>query len=703
MKDSVYTYIKEKHPNYRGILDHFDAVPEAEIRADLLLLELDGAIDKVKDRYYTAADLNMIPGTVTAIRDRFAFASVAEDEDVYIPISCLKNAFLDDRVLLRRVSEPWMDREEYEVVKIVRRARKELVGEVRIYGGIKTLHAEKIARPDFLFLIHDQALPVQRNQIVRARIGKITMQTAVLEVLEIIGNKNDVGVDVARIILANNAPLRFPEETVAALSAIPEEVSLAECAGREDFSSHMIVTIDGEDAKDFDDAVEVQKEGNCYRIGVHIADVAHYVQENSPLDKEALNRATSLYVQDRVVPMLPFELSNGICSLNPHVRRLTTSCIFTVDSRGKILESRIVKGVICSAHRLTYTYVNQFLEKDRNEKKSFTPLEKMLIELEEASAIIRKRRRKAGSVELSSSELTFSLGDDGVPTAVGKRVQRTGERLIEDLMICANEIVASTIERMKLPMVYRVHGKPKAKKMEAFQRIASAKGYPCDIDPLKCRPADLAKYLASVNDPEDREILSSLLLRCMAKAKYSVQNEKHFGLASASYTHFTSPIRRYPDLMVHRLIDRYLVQGERKVDASFSGELAQRAYLSSVRERRALTIERAVEGLLCAKYMQNHLGEAYPARIVSMVNTGMFVEIPCGIQGLLPFDSVPGDFYVFDEATYRAYGTRKGKVFSLGDRLQVMVCSVDIDHGQVGFALTGKVVRKGGKRDGRRH
>ena len=704
MKETVKKWILEHHPTDLELIAEFG---EETVRREISRGEEEGETEKIRDRYYLTSELNLIPGTIVSMKDRFAFATVGEEEEVYISINNLKNAFLDDRVLLKKISNRFDKREEFEVVKVIFRARKELVGEVKVFGATKTLSTEKIAHSGYLFLIREGKIGVSRGQIARCKILKISAQTAVVEPIEILGDKNDVGVDVARIVLSNNAPLEFPSEVKAEVKRIPSIVSEKETTGREDFRDRLIVTIDGEDAKDFDDAVEVRKEGKIYHVGVHIADVAHYVKEGSALDKEALNRATSLYVRDRVVPMLPFELSNGICSLNPQADRLVTSCLFDVDETGRIVSSKIVKGVIRSAHRLTYTYVNRFLNEESETKSSLTPLEQMLKSLSEVASLIRKRRRKRGGLELASTELVFRMREDGFPSDVRKRKTDVGEQLIEDLMIAANEVVASTIEKKKLPMVFRIHDHPKAKKMESFQRLSLYKGYPCDVDPLTCTPSELSDYLKTISDPSDKEILSGLLLRCLAKAKYSVENRKHFGLASDSYTHFTSPIRRYPDLMVHRLIDRYLVDKNTKVNDDFKEDLERRAALSSQRERRALNIERSVEALLCAKYMSEHLGEEYDATVVSMTAQGLFVEIENGIQGFLPFESLPGDYYIFDEATYRAFGTRKGKTFSLGDRIRIICCNADIERGQVTFALLKKrrsdSENKKGKSNGRKH
>lgn len=688
MLDKILNYIKDTHPTYNQIISFF-GIDNEIINKNLLELEEQGFIDKIKNEYYLTSQLNLVPATIVSIKDKFAFGNVSEDEDCYIAIQNLKNAFLDDRVLLKKISNAY-EKDEYEVIKVTKRARKELVGEVKLYGSSKILFVDKIAQPSFLFLLNEGKFSVHNGQIVRAKIKKITSQSAVLDVIEILGDKTDVGMDVARIILFNNAPLNFPSEVIEEIKNIPSEVNKEDLVNREDYRDHLIVTIDGEDAKDFDDAVEVCKVDDIYYVGVHIADVSYYVKENSAIDKEALNRATSLYVRDRVVPMLPFELSNGICSLNPHVDRLVTSCLFSIDEQGHILTTHICKGVINSKHRLTYTYVNEFLNKTRYEKNEYNDLEKMLISLQEVSSIIRKQREKNGGLDLSSTELNFVLDQEGTPLEVKKRVQDVGEKLIEDLMIKANEVVASTIEKMDLPMVYRIHENPKAKKLETFMRISLAKGYPLSVDPLKVTPLEISKYLNNIEE-NDKKILSSLLLRCLAKAKYSIQNKKHFGLASKSYTHFTSPIRRYPDLIVHRLINKYIVNNNKTCSDEEKAHLATEAQLCSTRERRALVIERTVESLLSCKYMMNYLGNEFVSKIVSMSNAGLFVEIENGIQGLIPFESIYGDYFIFDEETYRAYGVRKGKEFHLGDEVKVICTNVDLQKYQITFALLNKM------------
>lgn len=697
MIKKIVDFIQTHHPSYSEIMDCFSHENIDIIKETILKLEQTGQIEKIKDKYYLSKELNLIPATIASIKDKFSFATINDEQDVYIDNDDLKNAFVGDCVLLKKISTKYDRREQFEVVKVVKRNRDIIVGEVKIRAGIKTLSVEKIANPSITFLIQEKSIIVNNNQIIRAAVKKISNRICVVEPIEIIGDKNDIGVDVSKIILSNNAPLVFPEEVKKEVICIPSMVNNEERQSRVDFTDHLIVTIDGDDAKDFDDAVEVSLVEDIYYVGVHIADVAHYVKEGSAIDKEALNRSTSLYVQDRVVPMLPFELSNGICSLNPKELRLVTSCLFSIDRSGKILTKQICKGVIASKHRLTYNYVNNFLNNERLKKESYSELEQMLINLKDAADIIRKTRQKNGGLELLSTELSFKLNDKGYPYEVSKRKQDVGERLIEDLMIKANEIVSETIEKLDLPMIYRIHDKPRAKRIEQFKLLSEFKGYPCNFDSLNCSPKDISKYLDSITDTSDKTILSGLLLRCLAKAKYSPQNKKHFGLASNSYTHFTSPIRRYPDLIVHRLIDKYIIDNNRIAIDEDKAKIASICEITSDHERRALTIERSVDDLLCAKYMADKLGNEYFGIIVSMTQQGMFIELENGIQGYIPFESIAGDYYIFDEETYRATGIRKGKTFVLGQSVQVVVCNVDIDHSQITFNLISQAKKKNSK------
>ena len=415
---------------------------------------------------------------------------------------------------------------------------------------------------------------------------------------------------------------------------------------------------------------------------------------------------------DRVVPMLPFELSNGICSLNPHVDRLTTSCIFKMDPYGNILSSRITKGVIKSKARLTYTYVNEVLQK-KNKLRFGEEVDKLIYLLNEVSTKLRKKRKARGALDLESTEIKFICDSNGEPIGVEKRVQQDGEKLIEDLMIAANEIVSETIESMGLSFIYRIHEKPKSKKMENFMKMSEHLGYKCNFSSLKVSPKELQKLMENVEDESQKKIMSMMMLRSLAKARYFSQNLGHFGLASSSYTHFTSPIRRYPDLLVHRLLDLYLVEGKVENNKILKEEIDYIAENSSIKERNAITIEREVEDLVSAKYMAKKIGNQYKGFINGMISSGFFVELDNGIDGFVEFDDISDDYYVYDETYMSAFGVRKGKEFSLGDEVEVIVNKVSIEESRITFSLisnqkTNKIVvhkktKKGGKKNGRRN
>ncbi len=682
MKERILELLKKHSLPLKVLLEFFG--DNNETLEALGQLEDEGKIVKVRKNYYLPEQLNLVRGKIISVKEGFAFANIGEEEDVYISSFNLNGAILDDEVYLKKISG--FRKAEYEVYSIVKRNKNILVGEILEYNKYFYLDVKGIASKDSVFIIDKTSIPLTKGKIASCRIIRQSRETYFLEVISILGGANDKGVDITKIIYSYNASIDFSEEVRNQVKTIPSEVTSEELEGREDFRDHVIVTIDGDDAKDFDDAVEVERCAEGYIVGVHIADVAHYVTEGSPLDKEALSRGTSIYVADRVVPMLPFELSNGICSLNPNVDRLVTSCIFTVDCYGNILNSRITKGVIRSHARLTYNYVNKLLNKEKIENRFPREIDDLIYLLNEVSRKIRKNRSARGSIDLETTEIKFVLDNKGQPVDVIKRTQGDGEKLIEDLMIAANEQVAETIEAMGLPFIYRIHEQPKAKKMEAFMSLAMHLGEKTDFDPLTVKPLELANFIRNVNDETKKKILSMMLLRSLAKARYADYNKHHFGLASTSYTHFTSPIRRYPDLLVHRLIDRYLVKGNIDTNATFEEQIAYIAENCSIYERRAISIEREVDDLESAKYMSLHIDEEFKGYINGMTNKGFFVELDNGINGFVDFMDL-ADMYTFNETYMCATGAFSKKSISLGDIVSIKVKAVDIDTHKITFSL----------------
>lgn len=685
MEERILQLLKKHALSRKVILEFFSDERETNRALDNLVSK--GEIVFYNHKFYLPFMLRLVKGKITAIKDRYSFAIIeGQEEDGYISNTNLNGAFIDDEVYLRR--EYSNGYEAYEVISIIKRGRRQIVGEIYSQDGKFFLQTKDLAQKDLLFVVNKTEVSLFDGYIVTCVINNKTKDKVFVDVVSIIGHKNDPGVDIERIIRNHDADIEFPLEVREQLKSIPSSLQEEDYVGREDFRDRLIVTIDGEDAKDFDDAVEVERTPNGYLIGVHIADVAHYVTYDSPLDKEALSRGTSIYVTDRVVPMLPVELSNGICSLNPHVDRLTTSCIFEIDNFGNVLNSRITQGVINSKARLTYTYVNK-LFKHELEKNEHFPVEvdQMLFILNEAARKIRKRRNRLGAINLESTELKFICDEQGLPIDIVKRKQDQGEELIEDLMICANEVVSQTIENMKLPFAYRIHEQPKSKKIEMFMMLSTHLGYKCNFSPLNVSPKELADHINKIEDIDKKEILSMMLLRSLAKAKYEDENKGHFGLASESYCHFTSPIRRYPDLLVHRLINRYLVENNISFNKDFEDEVRFICENSSIKERRALSIEREVNDLESAKYMKDKVGNIYSGMINGMNTNGMFVELNNGINGFIDFETLDDDFYVFEERVMSAFGRRTNRRYQLGDKVKVMVVMVDVESYQINFLL----------------
>ena len=524
-----------------------------------------------------------------------------------------------------------------------------------------------------------------QGDLCSGKIVNVNRDFIYVTIEKVLVRANEVGGDISSILAMNDAPLSFPESAMDEAKKMPQEVSPEERIGREDFRDHLVVTIDGDDAHDFDDAVEGKKVLNGYEVTVHIADVTHYLKKNHPLDDEAYLRGTSIYVADRVVPMLPFELSNGICSLNPNVDRLTLSVTMQVDGMGHVFSTRIQEGVIRSKARLTYKEVNGFL---RGEDKEWPDeLKEMLSVLSECAKKVRKRRTMQGAMELESTELKFRLDEKGTPVEVLKCEQGESEKMIEDLMILANCAVARELKRNKIPVLYRIHEFPPQAKIEVLRdylkKMSLIASFPRTQDITGARLND---FLSSISDKEMRKSVSTMILRSMAKARYSPEEEGHFGLAEMDYCHFTSPIRRYPDDIIHRLVKDYLIGGKKVDSESFVSKLEEEGAHLSRMEIRADEIEREVDDLESAKYMANHIGELFHGRVSGFIKRGMFIELDNGIEGFLSFHCMHGDNFRYDEKSFRAFGKRTEISFALGTPIDVTMMAARPEEGQIDFA-----------------
>lgn len=508
-------------------------------------------------------------------------------------------------------------------------------------------------------------------------------------VKQVIGHKNDPGMDILSIVVSNGIPTKFPDDVLAEADQVPDTINEKDLVGRRDLREQLIVTIDGEDAKDLDDAVTVKKLANGnYFLGVHIADVSNYVTEGSQLDREAYERGTSVYLTDRVIPMIPQRLSNGICSLNPHVPRLTMSCEMEIDPNGQVVSHDIFPSVIQTTERMTYTAVNQILEEqDEQVMERYKQLVPMFQEMQELHQILEEMRIRRGAISFEDREAKILVEPDGQPTDILLRSRGVGERLIESFMLAANETVAEHFNKRNFPFIYRIHEQPKEEKMQRFFDFASALGIVVRGTKGTITPKDLQKVIENVEDKPESAVINTMLLRSMQQARYSEDNFGHYGLAAEYYTHFTSPIRRYPDLIVHRLIRSYGQDPSEANQTYWENELPEIAEHSSKMERRAVEAEREVDAMKKAEYMMDKVGEEFEGIISSVVKFGLFIELPNTIEGLIHINELKQDYFHFIENHLALVGERTGLTFKIGQKVRVKVIKADPEERAIDFEL----------------
>lgn len=504
---------------------------------------------------------------------------------------------------------------------------------------------------------------------------------------QIIGHKDDPGVDILSILLQKDINPIFSEETMKEADAIPNQVMAYMKKGRKDLTAETIITIDGDDSKDFDDAISISKENDGYVLGVHIADVSYYVQADSFLDGEARRRGTSTYVIDRVVPMLPHILSNGICSLNPHEERLTLSISIKVDFNGKVVDYEVFESFIKSKYRMTYNNVNKILANDEKLINKYSDIYPMLINMNDCADLIRNQRYMKGSIDFDKDEAVIEVNKNGVPINITRRIRGESERIIEDFMILANEIVAKHLRYQSIPALYRVHEPVLNKKIEEFRRVSTLMGHPFKVKGSNIKPIDIQKYLNGVKDSDDYPVISTLMLRTMQKARYDFKPLGHFGLALDDYLHFTSPIRRYPDLTVHRMLRKYCFENNFAEITKDEALMDSLALETSHRERISVEAEREVNNLKMAEYMTYHINEEYNGIISSITKFGFFVELENLIEGLVHIETLRDDFYVFDESTLSLRGERNKKRFIMGQKVKVKCIRASKELGVIDFGL----------------
>ena len=647
----------------------------------------------------------LIEGTFRANERGFGFVTIdPEEDDIYIPKEATGYAMDGDTVAIDiiKTADTAMDRgAEGKVVEIRKRATTQLAGEFVAYTD------DEINETDLYGVVIPKDKKLNQFKVyaaaegIRPVDGSIVMvelthypeknYATSLEgiVKQVIGHKNDPGMDILSIVVSNGIPTKFPDDVLAEADQVPDTINEKDLVGRRDLREQLIVTIDGEDAKDLDDAVTVKKLANGnYFLGVHIADVSNYVTEGSQLDREAYERGTSVYLTDRVIPMIPQRLSNGICSLNPHVPRLTMSCEMEIDPNGQVVSYDIFPSVIQTTERMTYTAVNQILEEqDEQVMERYQQLVPMFQEMQELHQILEEMRIRRGAISFEDREAKILVEPDGQPTDILLRSRGVGERLIESFMLAANETVAEHFNKRNFPFIYRIHEQPKEEKMQRFFDFASALGIVVRGTKGTITPKDLQKVIENVEDKPESAVINTMLLRSMQQARYSEDNFGHYGLAAEYYTHFTSPIRRYPDLIVHRLIRSYGQDPSEANQTYWENELPEIAEHSSKMERRAVEAEREVDAMKKAEYMMDKVGEEFEGIISSVVKFGLFIELPNTIEGLIHINELKQDYFHFIENHLALVGERTGLTFKIGQKVRVKVIKADPEERAIDFEL----------------
>lgn len=516
----------------------------------------------------------------------------------------------------------------------------------------------------------------------------------VCKIEQILGYENEKGVDITAILIANNVRMKFSEKVQTQTDSIPSVVQSEERDGREDYRSLKTVTIDGDDAKDFDDAISIEKTNFGYRLYVHIADVSHYVQEGSAIDQEAYARSTSIYVADRVIPMLPFALSNGICSLNPNVDRCTMTCVMDIDARGKCISHKIVSSLIYSDKRCTYQKVNAFFENDPMALEEYEDIKDLLWDFYNCAKLLQKQSHQRGTIDFNTKEPFFILDSNGKCIDVQCKKRGFSEQMIEEAMILANVCVAKTLNDNGIPGIYRVHESPDSKKVASLASTIKALGIKNSINYHDIHAKDIQTFLESLETSEFRDIVAYAALRTMSKARYDAKCLGHFGLALSEYCHFTSPIRRYPDLVVHRMLRRYLLSPERRKRENDQLKCERQAYYVSKKEMDAVTVERQVADYKKAQYMESRVGEIFDGQITSVQSFGFFVSLDNTVEGLVPIQSLYDDYYNYDEDQHCLVGEHFGYRYRIGQKLQVLCSEVDVSRGKITFSVQSPKKKK---------
>lgn len=712
-KQAIIDYIEQDNRESIEVNDvtnkfnnHDSAQFKRQVKA-LAALEREEKIEMLGDGRLRLKRLpDSLVGTFSGTDRGFGFVMVEDEgiDDIFVPAKATKLAFDGDtvEVEITEAPDPSGGRSaEGKITRIIERKTEQVIGEFipytddeiadyNLYGYVK---AKLKKGPEHIIQIEMSGLNPTRGEIVSVDITHYPAykgEDMRGVVTETIGHKDEPGIEILSIVHKHNIRSEFPDEVLAEAEQVPDQISAADLKGRRDLRGQQIITIDGADAKDLDDAVTVERLDNGhFQLGVHIADVSHYVREDSALDKEAFERGTSSYLTDRVIPMLPQRLSNGICSLHPKVDRLTLSCEMEINQQGNVVAYDIFPSVIRSVERMTYEAVNHILEeKHPQTRKQYQSLVPMLEEMAELHHILEQKRRHRGAIDFDSDEAKIIVDKDGKAIDIELRERRVGERLIESFMLAANETVSEHYSKADLPILYRVHEQPDESKMKRFLEFITTFGLTAQASKDSITPKDLQGVMDRIKDEPYEAVISMLLLRSMQQARYDVDPIGHYGLGADYYSHFTSPIRRYPDLILHRLIHYYDEVGRSQQDKKrWASRLPDMAKHSSEAERRAIDAERETDELKKTEFMADKVGQEFMGTIISITGFGMFIQLPNTVEGLVHVSMMDDDYYRFDEDHLVMIGERTGKVFRIGQPIKVKLMRADVEEVQIDFSI----------------
>mgnify|MGYP000366440757 FL=1 len=660
-----------------------------------------------RGEYATFEKLNLAKGIIDVKDGGYAFVDT-DLGGIFIKSDNINGAITYDEVLVEYYLDN-LGRYEGKVVKIIKRNTRVIIGPVSRLRQNAIVRSIDSKIKLLVFIKEKDLKKAKVNDIVKVEITEyFPNMTADGKVVEVYGNKHLPGLDITSMVLSSGVPVEFPEDAKKEIKTIPNKIDseaiLQKNPKIRDLRDKLIITIDGDDAKDLDDAISLEyNDSGNYHLGVYIADVSHYVQEKSPLDTEALNRGTSVYLPDRVIPMLPKELSNGICSLNEKVDRLVMACEMEIDHDGKIINHDIFEAIINNKHRMTYSNVNAMLE-DKNQaiRDAYFDIYPMLKQMNELAKTLRNKRIKRGSFEFESLEPRLILDQNGKVVDIVLRKQRSAEKLIEEFMLAANETVAEAMTWLNVPFIYRVHEEPSDEKITKLLETLDLFGYNVKIKNKKAMPKKLQEVLLSLENDEEKDseelskdiIINQMMIRSMSKAKYQEYNIGHFGLASECYTHFTSPIRRYPDLLVHRLVKQFML-GEDEVTVTspveyFASKVNYASIQSSKTEKRAEVLERDCVDYKKVEYASRFIGTITSGLLTSITNFGVFITLDNSIEGLVKYADMQDDYYDVDDKFGRIVGERNHKVYQIGDRLTVKIVSANLEKSEINFKIIKK-------------